>query len=243
MPVNKNATEKRFSKRRKIYVKEALRGLFFILYLISLAGLIYLCRPFGIFRTEQKNLHELKVNIRAVLPVFDNQPWEAAFTVEGRRIFPAWKTRLSPVINGPASPAAVIAENVPVKNLQGFAFKIKARDEEGDLPLYVGIDSQGRVLGVRLIRERRVFLGESLQKSDPFFMSLEGLSLESFQEGSEAALPFSAVSPQLSRTILRTVEDALRFFFSHRETFFAEANKITVPPPIDISSEINDITK
>lgn len=186
------------AKQKKLFV--ILSGVVFLALCAALLAACFFARPLALKRTEISKAKTLRENISAVLPAFDNEPWNESFLVQGTRVFPARreeKVSLPGDLSGlPEHEPQMVTVNV----LKGFAFEVSALDGEGLDPVWVGFDTEGGLTGHRpaLFRDARV--------------------PENF---TRAAAPQTRASLNISEA----VKDGKELFETYRNFFIAQAHE------------------
>lgn len=126
---------------------------FFVFYAGALFAGAGLCRAYGLEKRQRDQQQKLEAGLREALPAFDNQPWEEAFEIEGRKIFPARSERPLKLDDS----SQTLAANV----LTGFAFLIPVQDGEGRNFALTGLDLDGKIRAVKPVFKRKARVPEN----------------------------------------------------------------------------------
>lgn len=152
-------------------IQAVLRALFFGVYVVLLAAMVWLTR--GSAENAAPSSSAIAVGMLdeapdSVLPAHDNVPLRDAFSLGGRSVYPALKMTAQEDDQG-----QLLEFFDPV----GYAFEIKAKGPFGSSRLLVGIDSLGRITGVKPLELKEARgLASALIKADFFWESFKGLT-------------------------------------------------------------------
>lgn len=179
------------------------RGLFLAAYLGSLAGIVYAVRA-GFLPAARAALPAPEgLPLGRVLPEFNNTPEADAFTVSGRRVFPAFRFETG------TDPDGV---EIHYLELLGFAFRYETPGTYGPIEFLIGVDPYGRVTGVELLALReRQGIGESFLKQTTFIEAFKDKTIADL-EGAGARIPVVAQAVDISSQVSEGVRGALEFF-------------------------------
>jgi electron transport complex protein RnfG len=185
----------------------------------SLAATLLLTLAYGLTKApiEQSALEDLRHSLEQVIPasLYDNNP--AADTL-----------RLQ--IDG--APLLVYRAS-KANHVTGIAFETSRKGYSGEIRLLLGIDENGKLLGVRVLKHTETpGLGDKIEVNRNDWISrFTGLSLGNPPEAQWAVKkdggPFDqfAGATITPRAVVGGIRDGLRLFATHRKTLLEEAAK------------------
>lgn len=183
----------------------------------SLAATLVLAVAYGLTRVpiEQRALEDLSRSLEQVIPaaLHDNNP--AADTV---------------LLEQPGG-AVVVYRARRAGHVTGVAFETHSRGYAGDIRILLGVDAQGRLLGVRVLQHAETpGLGDKIEagRSD-WITRFTGLSLENPPDAQWAVKkdggPFDqfAGATITPRAVVNGIRDGLRLFAARRDTLLKDS--------------------
>jgi electron transport complex protein RnfG len=131
------------------------------------------------------------------------------------------------VAGGPGGRPLVVHRAVRQGRVQAAAFEVVGRGYAGDIVLLIGVDRDGRVLGVRVLRHRETpGLGDKIEIGrHPWIDSFRGRTLERGgwavrKDGGEFdAFAGATITP---RAVVRAVHEGLQWFAAQRAVILGE---------------------
>ncbi len=185
----------------------------------SLAATLLLTLAYGLTREPiaKSALEDLRQSLAQVLPasIYDNNP--AADTVQ-------LQIDGKPLLVYRASKA---------KHVTGVAFETSRKGYSGDIRVLLGVDENGKLLGVRVLKHTETpGLGDKIEvgRSD-WITRFNGLSLGNPPEAQWAVKKDSGQFDQFAgatitpRAVVNSIRDGLRLFAAHRQTLLEEVSK------------------
>lgn len=186
---------------KKIIFLRILAAFVFVLSSAAFLAACFYVRPLVLKRAETVRAENLRQNLKAVLPAFDNEPWNEAFEVRDVKIFPA---RRGEKVSLPGSPdLEQEQQTVTASVLKGFAFQMPARDGEGKNPVWIGIDGEGNITGFKPSDIRQSRVPENFTENIP-------------------------LRTRASKKLTEAVENGKEFFEMHRNFFFTGAHQAQI---------------
>jgi Na+-translocating ferredoxin:NAD+ oxidoreductase subunit G len=183
----------------------------------SLAATLVLALAYGLTRgpIEQRALEDLNQSLGQVIPaaLHDNNP--ATDTV---------------LLERPGG-AVVVYRARKAGQVTGVAFESRSRGYAGDIRILLGVDAQGRLLGVRVLHHTETpGLGDKIEagRSD-WITRFTGLSLEDPPDAQWAVKkdggPFDqfAGATITPRAVVNGIRDGLRLFAAQRDALLKDA--------------------
>ena len=113
--------------------------------------------------------------------------------------------------------------------MQGAVFQTSARGYAGEILVLIGIDTQGKLLGARVIKHHETpGLGDKIEASKSKWINdFEGKSLESLAADKWAVKKDGGVFDQFAgatitpRAVVKAVKQGMNFYATHREEILA----------------------
>jgi electron transport complex protein RnfG len=185
----------------------------------SLAATLMLTVVYGLtkYPIEQSALEDLRHSLEQVIPIsiYDNNP--AADTVQLQ-------------IDG--VPLRVYRAS-KAKHVTGVAFETSRKGYSGEIRLLLGIDENGKLLGVRVLKHTETpGLGDKIEVNrNDWITRFTGLSLGNPPDAQWAVKkdggPFDqfAGATITPRAVVNGIRDGLRLFAVHRKTLLEEVAK------------------
>lgn len=194
---------------------EIMRYFFFVFFVAGLVTFVYFARA-AANKDEALSLSSsVEAELRKIFPSFDNKPEEDSFLIGVRRIYPAYRILSRPDASG------TISEGY---ELLGFAFFAEGQGYSDRLRILMGVNPEGKVVGVTLIRQNEPLgYGETFAGQKSFFNSLRGRTREELlltDEGGEIHAVSSATVT--SRSVVRLVREATHYFHKYRSDFMSK---------------------
>jgi len=185
----------------------------------SLAATLLLAIAYGMTKEpiEQSALEDLRHSLEQVIPVsiYDNNP--AADTLQLQ-------------IDGKT---LLVYRASKAKHVTGVAFETSRKGYSGEIRLLLGIDENGKLLGVRVLKHTETpGLGDKIEVNrNDWITRFTGLSLGNPPEAQWAVKkdggPFDqfAGATITPRAVINGIRDGLRLFATHRKTLLEESSK------------------
>lgn len=171
---------------------------------LAAAGLLAGGNMFTAEEIRLRAVEDLQASLTQVIPaaIHDNNPVADAASVEGRKVYRALKAG----------------------KVTGVAFESSANGYAGEIRVILGVDAEGRILGVRVVKHAETpGLGDKIEvaKSD-WITRFTGLFLGDPPEDKWAVKkdggPFDqfAGATITPRATVNAIRDGLRFFAAHK---------------------------
>lgn len=185
----------------------------------SLAATLLLTVAYGLTKApiEQSALEDLRRSLEQVIPasIYDNNP--AADTVQLQ-------------ING--KPLLVYRAS-KANHVTGVAFETSRKGYSGEIRVLLGIDENGKLLGVRVLKHTETpGLGDKIEVNrNDWITRFTGKSLGNPPDAQWAVKkdggPFDqfAGATITPRAVVNSIRDGLRLFAAHRETLLENTSK------------------
>jgi len=185
----------------------------------SLAATLMLTLAYGLTKDpiEKSALEDLRHSLEQVIPVsiYDNNP--AADTV-----------RLK--IDGAS---LLVYRASKAKHVTGVAFETSRKGYSGEIRLLLGIDENGKLLGVRVLKHTETpGLGDKIEVNrNAWITRFNGLSLGNPPDALWAVKKDGGQFDQFAgatitpRAVVNGIRDGLRLFAVHRNTLLEESSK------------------
>ena len=185
----------------------------------SLAATLFLAVAYGLTKEpiEQSALEDLRHSLEQVIPtsIYDNNP--AADTLQ-------LQIGGAPLLVYRASKA---------KRITGVAFEASRQGYSGEIRLLLGIDENGKLLGVRVLKHTETpGLGDKIELNrNDWITRFSGKSLSDPPDAQWAVKkdggPFDqfAGATITPRAVVNGIRDGLRLFAAHRSTLLQEASQ------------------
>ncbi len=201
------------TKRRESFLK----AVFFVLYLAVLSAGILASRMFALpERAPVSSELAWKEGVKELLPAHDNSPLKDVFSLDGREVFPAFQIKAHEDDEG---------QLLEFFDLKGVAFRVEGKGPYGSYDLLLGIDTEGRVKGVRLIRQnepRGVSL--AVEKSAAFWESFKDKSREDLSllmDGGKIVPVLGAV--EVSRRYTEAIKEEIEKYLAAKQVWKEQA--------------------
>ncbi|TXT38337.1 MAG: electron transport complex protein RnfG [Comamonadaceae bacterium] len=185
----------------------------------SLAATLLLALAYGLTKApiEQSALEDLRHSLEQVIPtsIYDNNP-------------------ASDTLQLPLKDSSLLVYRARKDgHVTGVAFETSRKGYSGEIRILLGVDAQGKLLGVRVLKHTETpGLGDKIEvgRSD-WITRFTGLSLGNPPEAQWAVKkdggPFDqfAGATITPRAVVNGIKDGLQLFAAHRQTLLEEVSK------------------
>ena len=185
----------------------------------SLAATLLLALAYGLTKApiEQSALEDLRHSLEQVIPtsIYDNNP-------------------ASDTLQLPLKDSSLLVYRArKAGQVTGVAFETSRKGYSGEIRLLLGVDAQGKLLGVRVLKHTETpGLGDKIEvgRSD-WITRFTGLSLGNPPEAQWAVKkdggPFDqfAGATITPRAVVNGIKDGLQLFAAHRQTLLEEVSQ------------------